>query len=409
MKSAFFLLIRYLKPGNKSGTYTFFSVATIAGITLGVATLVVALSVLEGYEKVISEKLTNFDADIQIFRYGNQDIPLSPETINTVKTTVGNNLKRIDVSAQKICILGKRRINEGVTLKGVQQGYLESRSGLTLVDGNFNLNEGDDSIIKVVIGKTLATKLRVSVGDIINFFAINSVDLNNLTALPTVENFKVVGVYQTGMGKYDDAFAYTSLGSLQKLYEMNDDVNLIEVKLKNPEKVDLVKGELQTELQYPFTVVTYIEANLPMFNWIELQRKPVPIVLGLIIIVAAFNIISALLMLVLDKTNTIGTLKALGAEPGFITRIFLLRGLILGIAGSFFGVLVGLLLSWLQATYGIVTLNPQVYFVDVVPIALNPFYFIVVFFISVCLSFLASLIPAFAASRVDPVNALRFN
>jgi len=404
-----FLLRRYLRPRNKSGTYTFFSLAAVAGIALGVATLVVALSVLEGYEKVISEKLTNFDADIQVFAYGNQDIPKPDSAVANIKLITGNELKRIDMSAQKICILGKRRINEGVTLKGVSEGYVESRQGLALVDGSFGLETGTDSVMKVVIGKTLATKLRVKAGDMINFFAINAVDLSDLTALPAVENFQVAGIYQSGMGKYDDAFAYTSIATVQKLYEMEDNINLIEIKLNDPAKVNPLRDKIQISLMHPVNAVTFIEANAQMFNWIELQRKPVPIVLGLIILVAAFNIISALLMLVLDKTNTIGTLKALGAAPGLVTGIFLVRGMLLGVAGSLLGVVLGLILAWLQAEYGLVTLNPQVYFVDRVPIALNPIYFVVVFLISVALSFFSSLIPAFAASRVDAVKALRFN
>lgn len=398
-----------MRPRNKSGTYTFFSLAAVAGIALGVATLVVALSVLEGYEKVISEKLTNFDADIQVFAYGNQDIPDAGNTVALLKGVAGTEIKRIDISAQKVCILGKRRINEGVTLKGVDSLYLASRQGLAILDGSFGLEPGPDSVMKVVIGKTLATKLRVKAGDMINFFAINAVDLNDMTALPAVENFQVAGIYQSGMGKYDDAFAYTSLGTIRKLYEMGDNINLIEIKLKDPAKVNSLRDEILPQLKHPLSAVTYVEANMQMFNWIELQRKPVPIVLGLIILVAAFNIISALLMLVLDKTNTIGTLKALGAAPGMITGIFLVRGMLLGVAGSLAGVVLGFILAWLQSEYSIVTLNPQVYFVDKVPISINPAYFVAVFAISVALSFLSSLIPAFAASRVDAVKALRFN
>lgn len=398
-----------MRPRNKSGTYTFFSLAAVAGIALGVATLVVALSVLEGYEKVISEKLTNFDADIQVFAYGNQDVPDATGTVALLKGVAGTEIKRIDISAQKICILGKRRINEGVTLKGVDSLYLGSRQGLAILDGSFGLEPGPDSVMKVVIGKTLATKLRVKAGDMINFFAINAVDLNDMTALPAVENFQVAGIYQSGMGKYDDAFAYTSLGTIRKLYEMGDNINLIEIKLKDPAKVNSLRDKILPQLKHPLSAVTYVEANMQMFNWIELQRKPVPIVLGLIILVAAFNIISALLMLVLDKTNTIGTLKALGAAPGMITGIFLVRGMLLGVAGSLAGVVLGFILAWLQSEYSIVTLNPQVYFVDKVPISINPVYFVAVFAISVALSFLSSLIPAFAASRVDAVKALRFN
>ncbi|KAA0264226.1 MAG: ABC transporter permease [Chlorobiota bacterium] len=398
-----------MRPRNKSGTYTFFSLAAVAGIALGVATLVVALSVLEGYEKVISEKLTNFDADIQVFAYGNQDVTDAASTVALLKGVAGAEIKRIDISAQKICILGKRRINEGVTLKGVDSLYLGSRQGLAILDGSFGLEPGPDSVMKVVIGKTLATKLRVKAGDMINFFAINAVDLNDMTALPAVENFQVAGIYQSGMGKYDDAFAYTSLGTIRKLYEMGDNINLIEIKLKDPAKVNSLRDEILPQLKHPLSAVTYVEANMQMFNWIELQRKPVPIVLGLIILVAAFNIISALLMLVLDKTNTIGTLKALGAAPGMITGIFLVRGMLLGVAGSLAGVVLGFILAWLQSEYSIVTLNPQVYFVDKVPISINPVYFVAVFAISVALSFLSSLIPAFAASRVDAVKALRFN
>ncbi|GAB1351178.1 hypothetical protein MASR1M107_33930 [Ignavibacteriales bacterium] len=318
MIASLFLLRRYLKPGNKSRTYTFFSFAALAGIALGVATLVVALSVLEGYEKVISEKLVTFDSDIQIYGYGNQDLPEPEKAEKTIKSIAGNYLNSVELGAQKICILGKNRINEGVTLKGISGDYLKRRDGLKLVSGSFDLGLDADSVNKVIIGKTLATKLRVKTGDMINFFAINAVDLKTMTALPAVENFVVSGIYQTGMGKYDDAFAYTALSELQRLYEMDDKINLIEVKLNRGVAVDSLKNVIQQNLGHPYFAVTFVEANMQMFNWIELQRKPVPIVLGLIIVVAAFNIISALLMLVLDKTNTIGTLKAIGMPLGFI-------------------------------------------------------------------------------------------
>lgn len=409
MIASLFLLKRYLKPGNKSKTYTFFSFAALAGIALGVTTLIVALSVLEGYEKVISEKLVTFDSDIQIYGYGNQDLPEPEKAETTIKSIAGSNLNSVELGAQKICILGKNRINEGVTLKGISGDYLKRRDGLKLVSGSFDLGLDADSVNKVIIGKTLATKLRVKTGDMINFFAINAVDLKTMTALPAVENFVVSGIYQTGMGKYDDAFAYTALSELQRLYEMDDKINLIEVKLNRGVAVDSLKNVIQQNLGHPYFAVTFVEANMQMFNWIELQRKPVPIVLGLIIVVAAFNIISALLMLVLDKTNTIGTLKAIGASPGFITRIFLVRGLLLGIGGAIVGVVFGYLLCFLQSEFGLVQLNPQIYFVDKVPIAINPTYFVIVFTISVALSILSSLIPAFAAARIDPVKALRFN
>lgn len=409
MSASLFLLKRYLKPGNKSKTYTFFSLAALAGIALGVTTLVVALSVLEGYEKVISEKLVTFDSDIQVYGYGNQDLPEPEKAEKTIRTITGPGLQSIEFGAQKICILGKSRINEGVTLKGITDGYLEKREGLKLVAGSFDLGLDDDSLNRVVIGKTLATKLRVKPGDVVNFFAINAVDLKSMTALPAVENFVVSGIYQTGMGKYDDAFAYTAISQLQRLYEMDDKINLIEVKLKRGIPADSLKNELQQALGHPFFAVTFVDVNRQMFNWIELQRKPIPIVLGLIIVVAAFNIISALLMLVLDKTNTIGTLKAIGASPGFITRIFLVRGLLLGIGGAIAGVIFGYILCYIQMEFGLVQLNPTIYFVDKVPISINGTYFLIVFGISVGLSILSSLIPAFAASRIDPVKALRFN
>lgn len=409
MRASVFLLLRYLKPGNKSRTYTFFSLAALTGIALGVTTLVVAFSILGGYEKVMSEKLTSFDADIQIYGYGNQDLGGVDTARTKITVTAGDLLKSIDISAQKICILGKSRINEGVTIKGVKSGYLESRTSLQLLDGSFNLERGVDSLPGILIGKTLATKLRVKSGDKINFFAINQVDLQNMTALPAVENFVVAGIFKTGMGKYDDSFAYTSLRELQRLYEMGENINLLEIKLKPGSNIDSIKQSIQTQLPYPYFVVTFKEANAQMFNWIELQRKPVPIVLGLIIIVAAFNIISALLMLVLDKTNTIGTLKAIGATPGFITRLFLVRGLLLGIGGATAGVVFGYLLCYLQLEFGIIKLNPHIYFIDRVPIAINGYYFVAVFVVSVTLSFFSSLIPAFAASRINPVKALRFS
>jgi lipoprotein-releasing system permease protein len=211
------------------------------------------------------------------------------------------------------------------------------------------------------------------------------------------------------MAEYDDAFAYVNLTAAQSLLKIGDNINGYDIRVNDISKIDSINHLLQVKLRYPYRTASIYELHKNIFTWIELQKKPIPIVLGLIIIVAVFNIIGTLLMMVLEKTNAIGILKSLGAAGKQITLIFLFQGIVLAFAGIFLGNIIGFLLMEIQLKYNIITLPSSVYFMSTVPIYLSVTIFGGVSILTLLLCIIASVIPSYVASRIKPVSTIRFN
>jgi lipoprotein-releasing system permease protein len=211
------------------------------------------------------------------------------------------------------------------------------------------------------------------------------------------------------MAEYDDIHAYCNFKIAENFFEINDEVTGYNINLADISKIDSIKQVLNAQLPYPFHVRTYKELNRQVFTWLELQKQPIPIILGLIIIVAIFNIVGALLMLVIQKTEAIGVLKSMGTSKLQIVQIFVLQGLYLAAIGIALGNIIAFTLSWLQNTYKIIPLPEQIYFLSSVPISINLDTYIIVSLLALLLCFLASLIPSYIASRIRPIAAIKFN
>jgi lipoprotein-releasing system permease protein len=227
--------------------------------------------------------------------------------------------------------------------------------------------------------------------------------------LPNIEKFVVTGIFESGMTEYDDTYAYTSLTTAQKLFEIGDNITGYNIKLGDISKIDSLTIHLGKSLRYPHSVRSVYQLHRNIFTWIELQKEPIPIILALIILVAVFNIVGTLLMIVLEKTNAVGILKTLGSKRKQIISIFLIHGAILAIVGIAFGSVLGYLLMFIQDRFNIITLPSSVYFMSKVPFQITADTFIVIAVITFLLCILASLIPSYIASKIKPVNALRFS
>jgi lipoprotein-releasing system permease protein len=211
------------------------------------------------------------------------------------------------------------------------------------------------------------------------------------------------------MAEYDDMIGFTSLRAAQSLFTMQDGINGLDIKLKSIDKIDSLSNLIRKELRYPYYARTIFEIHRNIFTWIELQKKPIPIVLGLIIIVAVFNIISTLLMLVLEKTNAIGILKSLGAKGKAIIRIFIYQGIYLTLIGIISGNILAWFLMSLQLEFDIIKVPSSVYFVTRVPIEMDIKIFIMISIITFFLSLISAVIPSYFAAKTNPVTALRFD
>ena len=210
------------------------------------------------------------------------------------------------------------------------------------------------------------------------------------------------------MAQYDDVYAYVDLNIARQLFGIGDKISGYNIKLNNISKIDSLSNLLQDNLRYPYYVRTIYKIHQNVFTWLELQKEPIPIVLGLIIIVAVFNIIGMLLMIVLEKTSDIGILKSLGATRKLISKIFVLQGVYLAAVGILVGNALALVISMLQKYFNVISLPGEIYFISSVPITFEWQNYLIVSAIAFCLSILASFIPSLIASKVRPLSAIRF-
>ncbi len=404
MKFPFFISTRYILSNKDSRLLNLISVITIVGIALGVATLIIALSVLKGFERTLTQKITDFDSHIKITSFKDV-LPEYESYLNKISSELNGQIDFISPFVSKLAIISSKNRKEGINIIGILPGKAADKVKSNLIAGTFDLKESKS----IIIGKTLATKLLVKVGDKVTLFALRNDKIPSMEELPNIEQFYISGIFESGMAEYDDLIGYTNLYSAQNLFSLQSSINGIDIKLKSISKIDSLANFIRRESRYPYRVKTIFEIHRNIFTWIDLQKEPIPIILGLIILVAVFNIISALLMLVLEKTNAIGIIKSLGAKGKQIIRIFIYQGIYLSILGILTGNFLAWLLMFLQIELNIIKVPSSVYFVTRVPIEMTLDTFLLVSSVTFVLAIIASLIPSYFASRINPVTALRFD
>jgi lipoprotein-releasing system permease protein len=401
-----FVSKKYSLSKKDSKFVTFISAISISGIALGVATLIIALSILNGFEKTITSKIVDFDSHIQITSY-KSTLPNYHEMLPRLKEMVSPLEAEINPYASKLSIISSKKGKDGINLKGILDRAGTDQIKQNLIEGKFSLT---DSISpSIIIGKKLADKLLLKVGDPVTIFALSDDQMPSINNLPNIQKFVVAGIFESGMAEYDDLNAYVSLFSAQNLFEIGDNITGYDLRLNDVSKIDSITTYLSDNLRYPHAVRSIYQIHRNIFTWIELQKKPIPIVLGLLIIVAVFNIIGTLLMIVLEKTNAIGTLKALGARNKQIILIFVYQGIFLAIIGIILGNIIALLLMGIQLEYNIISIPSSVYFMSSVPIELSLDIFIGISLLTFILCIAAASIPSFIASKIKPVTSLRFS
>jgi len=376
----------------------------MVGVALGVAALIIALTILGGFEKEIKEKVFGFAAHIQVIGFQNQALPDYLMAIQRIHTEIPGVRAVSPVISREVILRAKGR-TEGVLLKGVDEATDVSSTRKQIVEGRYDLSSEGGSE-KLILGKKLARRLGVGVGDRAILFGIGG----NLKSVgtPIVRQFVITGIYETGMAEYDDIYVYTSIRAAQELLNLKDQVTGIEILVNDLSRSSSIAARIQDLLGYPYYARTVQQLYRNLFSWIELQKKPTPIILGLIILVATVNIIGTLLMVVMEKTHQIGILKSMGASSGSIRKIFIGEGLLIGVVGTLLGNALAYGLSTLQLHEKIISLPEQIYFMNSVPILLRGENFLLVSLIAMALCFLATLIPASLASKLQPVAAIRF-
>ena len=407
MQLLLFLTRKFLKSKKDSRLISSVSKITIGGISVGIAVVIMALTILDGFENVVARKIAEFNSQVKITGFGNRDLP-DPEYVSSkIKETFGNEITSVEPFASKLAIIKSKKITDGINLTGITDSFSNTSFKKFLIRGSQILD--DKSGNKILIGKVLAQRLRLKLNDRITIFCLRGNQPPTRENPPSIEQFFVSGIYETGISEYDDGNAFITLQKSRELFGMKGTVSGFSVGIRNLNKTNKISGELQDYLGYPFYVRTIYQVHQNIFTWIELQKKPIPIVLGLIIIVAVFNIVGTMLMVVLERTNSIGILRSLGTERKFIIQSFIANSIYLIFWGLLFGNLLAFVFSLLQKEFNIISLPDKIYFVTSVPISIDVNNYLLVSGITVIVSLISSLLPAIAASKINPINALRFN
>jgi len=398
----FFISKRYIFSKKDSRFINLISAISVIGISLGVATLIIALSILNGFEETITNKIVDFDSHIKITSYKNI-LPDYKINKSLIENLLGDYRVFVNPYASGLTIIGTKKIKEGVSIKGINPADNWKGIEQSIIEGSFSLDEN-----KIIVGRKLADKLQLKINDKVTLFALKNNELPSPESFPNIDRFTISGIFESGMAEYDDLIAYISLNDAQKLFSIGENINGYDIKLNNISKIDSLTNILSSQLRYPHSVRSIYQIHRNIFTWINLQKEPIPIVLGLIIIVAVINIVGTLLMIVLEKTSSIGILKSLGAKRRQIISIFIYQGIFLAIAGIVIGNLLALLLTALQEKYNIISLPSSVYFVTSVPIKISLEIFLGISLLTFLLCLLISIIPSYVASRIQPIASIRF-
>ena len=404
-----FKLIRYIskRVSQSKKNHRFLNFARIIAllsVMLGSIALIVSLSVLDGFETTLRENAVKFTSHIIIKSYKNRIIDNSGEIALTLKNKFPEILS-ISPNVESEGLIRSKHFVEGIMVRGMASDIDITNMKNNITEGTFELS---GTASDIVIGKRLMRKLNVKIGDSVAVFAIKQTE-TTLAELPKISKFRITGIYETGMAQYDDIYVYIPVANARSFFQMpeNSAVSL-EVILRDVSKASEVSAKIDDFMGYPYFSFTVFELHRAIFTWIEYQKAPIPIVLGLISAVAVLNIITILLITVVEKTRTIGILKSLGMTTNGVISLFIIQGVTIGTTGTILGCSIGFALCKIQEIYHVIKLEGSIYYLDTLPVKIEFWHYAIVIGMSIALSFLATLIPSFIAGRISPVKALRF-
>jgi lipoprotein-releasing system permease protein len=393
----FYLSIRYLRSTQKGSFTRIAGILSVAGLAVGISALLITLFILNGFERVISEKIADFDGHIRVRHYLNNSIPSEIEGMNQIISAYDGKVVQSKF-IQGTALLRKGKSAEGVIVEGIEASGNDFLSNI-LVSGTVDLDDHG-----IILGERLANQLNIGIGDKTVLF-----DLATLRgSKKRLKQFTVTGIFHSGMSEYDQSLVYTNLKQADGLFNMEGKVSGHVLRMNDPALANDFSQLLGEELAYPYMVMTWKEKNRALFKWMDVQRWPILFIFSLIALVGIVNIISALAMIVLDKTRQIGILKSLGLPQGKLKQVFLAKGFIIGVAGAVFGSALALFLAWLQNHYKLITVPEDVYFMDYIPVDVNLAHVGIVIIVSVIFSVIAAIWPTIRAGKIQPAKALNY-
>jgi lipoprotein-releasing system permease protein len=401
------ITFRYLKTRKKDGFLNVISIFSFIGISLGVAVLIIVMSVMNGFRTELINKIVGFNAHVTIKPYTNA---LNLKKLNEVSLKKISNELILTNSGEAIIV--SKNYTKGLVLRGykkkdfsklnvVKKGYFVGKSNQ--LEKNF-----------ISIGKELSFNLDLNVGDRVTIMSPVGIE-TIIGSLPKQETFIINSIFESGLADFDTNIAFINLSTLENFFELENEKRNLEIYLKDPSNIEKAKKQIQKLFNDDY-VYTWGDMNSSLFSALKVERNVMFIILSLIIIVAAFNIISGLTILVKNKTRDIAILKSIGVLNKSIVKIFFLVGVIIGASATFFGIFLGVIFSlyienlreFLSNAFSISLFPEEIYFLSTMPSEINPTSIFIIFICSIFITIIVSIFPAIKASKLDPVKGLKY-
>jgi len=415
MKYEWFIGLRYLKAKRKQTFISIITVISTVGVTVGVSAMIIVLSVFSGFEKTLQEKIIGTQAHLVVLKASQEGMDQYEEAAKKVQEVKGV-VSAAPFIFNQVMLSSESNVF-GVVIKGIDPDRVGKVTELAhnMKAGRLQDLKGDSEPPGIILGIELAKHLGVSLNDAIQVIS----PLGTMTPMgmmPKMKRFRVVGIFYSGMYEYDNTMAYISLESAQKFFGMGNRVTGIEIKTNDIYKVKEIGNEIRHKLGFPFWTKDWMEMNRNLFSAMKLEKILMFVILVLIILVAAFNIISTLIMVVMEKQKDIAILKSMGAPSKGILKIFVIEGLVTGVVGTILGTILGLAVvlnfgaiqGLLEKLLGFKIMASDVYYIDKLPSQVNPLDIALIVMTAILISLLATLYPSWRASKLDPAEALRY-
>ena len=410
MSFEYFIGGRYLRAKKKETFISLITMLSIAGVTVGVMALIVVIAVMAGFESDLKNRILGIESHVVIMRHGSSFSDYHKILDQVVNT---NGVEAATPFVYTQIMLRSSSGVSGAVLRGIDPESagrvikVLDNSALLNIKKMYGGKDATGSVPGVILGKELARNLGLGVGGAVYLISSRGM-ISPMGYLPAMKRFQVAGLCESGMYEYDGSLAYIHLKDAQKILHMEDSVTGIEVRVNDIYNARHIADKIIADIGFPYWARDWMQMNHNLFSALKLEKTVMFIILALIVLVAAFNIASTLIMMVMGKTKDIAILKAMGAMDGSIRKIFIFKGMVIGFMGTTLGVCLGFILCKLLEKYKFIELPGDVYYISTLPVRLEALDVFIIAAGAMVICFIATLYPARQASKLNPVEAIRY-
>ena len=406
MKFTWYIAGKYFRSKKRESRFlSFIKLMSIGGVAIGSAGLLISLSIAHGFKSNINEKIVGFAPHITLNTFMGEPIQQA-DTLSRFVEEIPGVEKVQPVVLGQVMLQASGEVS-GSVIKGVDSSGDVTNLREYIEEGSYDLLVQDTGLPGLILGADLAETIGANIGDRITIFSLDGLPTPFNT--PEIEQFTLTGIYRTGISRFDDNFTLAGIETVRELLLLPGQfASSVEINVSDTDRIEDVYRVVRDETSFPLVTESIYQRYRNIFAWVDLQEETIPLVISVMVIVAAFNLIGTVLMMVLERIRDIGILKTIGARSSAIRQIFLLEGLFVAISGLIAGIGISLLFYWLQISYGIIPLSEENYYMSTAPVEPHLIDFVIVGAVTLILCAIASWIPARVAAKTDPVRVLAF-